>query len=305
MIPLLLSFLILIITTQTHSQQAVSLPNGWKLTPAGHSVELGDLPLNMAVSPDGTLAAVTNNGQSDQSISLMDLRGEKVVQTVPIDKSWLGLTFSGDGKYLYASGGNDNIIIRYTVKRNRLANLDTIVIGKPWPEKISIAGIAVDDTKKILYTVTKENNSLYLVDLNSKKIISRHDLGGEGYMCIISPDRKTLYASCWGCDKVIIFDTDKGQITGSFPVGDNPNDMCITKDGKYLFVANSNDNNVSVIDTRQKKVIEKLNAALYPDAPSGSTTNSVALSRDEKTLYIANADNNCLAVFDISIPGGE
>ena len=86
-------------------------------------------------------------------------------------------------------------------------------------------------------------------------------------------------------------------------MGDNPNDLCITKDGKYLFVANSNDNNVSVIDTRQLKVIETLNAALYPDSPSGSTTNSVTLNEDDKILYIANADNNCLAVFDVSTPG--
>ena len=50
-------------------------------------------------------------------------------------------------------------------------------------------------------------------------------------------------------------------------------------------------------------MIETLNTALYPDAPSGSTTNSVALSEDDKILFIANADNNCLAVFDVSIPG--
>ena len=79
--------------------------------------------------------------------------------------------------------------------------------------------------------------------------------------------------------------------------------MCVTENGKYLFVANANDNSVSVIDTRQMKVIETLNTALYPDALAGSTTNSVALSRDEKSLFIANADNNCLAVFDITIPG--
>jgi len=32
----------------------------------------------------------------------------------------------------------------------------------------------------------------------------------------------------------------------------------------------------------QQKVIETLNAALYPDAPSGSTSNGLALSEDEK-----------------------
>jgi YVTN family beta-propeller protein len=104
---------------------------------------------------------------------------------------------------------------------------------------------------------------------------------------------------------VVLFDTQLQKITGSIPVGDNPNDMCITASGKYLFVANANDNNVSVIDCRKLSVIETLNSALYPDALCGSTTNSVSLSVDEKTLYIANADNNCLAVFDVSIPGAS
>ena len=289
--------------TNDINARRVSLPNGWQLTPAGNIISLGDFPLNIAISPDKKLAAVTNNGQSTQTIQLIDLKKEIVTDSVVIGKSWLGLAFSADGKSLYASGGNDNFIIKYSIRKNELINSDTIKLGLPWPEKISIAGIAIDDKKQVLYTVTKENNSLYSIDLITKQIITQVPLGGEGYTCILSPDRKILYATCWGCDKVVVFDTYLQKITGSIAVGDNPNDMCITADGKYLYVANANDNNVSVIDTRQMRVIENLNTALYPDAPAGSTTNSVALSADEKTLYIANADNNCLAVFDVSAPG--
>lgn len=285
------------------SSHRVALPNGWYLSPVGKVLQLGDLPLNIAVSPNGKLAAVTNNGQSTQMIHLVDVKKETVTDSVVIGKSWLGLVFSDNGKELYASGGNDNWIIKYKVRRKKLINADTIRIGKPWPEKISIAGLALDGRKKVIYAVTKENNMLYCIDLVTKSILSQTPLGGEGYTCILSPDRKTLYASCWGCDKVVIFDTYSRTIRGSIDVGDNPNDMCITRDGIWLFVANANDNNVSVIDTRAGRVIETLNAALYPDAPSGSTTNGLALSSDQKTLYIANADNNCLAVFDVSVPG--
>jgi len=281
----------------------VSLPNGWHLTPVGKTLPLGDLPLNIAVSPSKKLVAVTNNGQSDQFIQLIDIQHDVVLDSVTIGKSWLGLTFSGDSKYLYASGGNDNIIIRYAVINKHLMADDTIRLGKPWPEKISIAGLTVDDAKKRLYVVTKENNSVYIIDIPSKKVLSQHTLGGEAYTCILSPDKKTLYVSCWGCDQIVLLDTEQQKITGSVPVGDNPNDLCITRNGRYLFVANANDNNVSVIDTRQNRVIETLNSALYPDSPSGSTTNSVALSKDEKTLFIANADNNSLALFDVSTPG--
>jgi YVTN family beta-propeller protein len=283
----------------------VTLPNGWKLTPVGKLLPLGDLPLNIAVSPSKKLAAITNNGESDQTIQLVDVEHEVIPDSVIIGKAWLGLTFSDDGKYLYASGGNDNIVIRYAVTNNHLVNYDTIRIGKAWPVKISITGLALDDSKNRLYAVTKEDNSLYVLDTKDKKVVSKHPLDGEGYTCLLSPDHKILYISCWGCDKVVLFNTDQQKITGSIAVGDNPNDLCVTRNGKYLFVANANDNSVSVIDTKQNKVIETLNSALYPNSPSGSTTNSVALSKDEKTLYIANADNNCLAVFDISIPGAS
>jgi YVTN family beta-propeller protein len=283
----------------------VTLPNGWRITPVGKLLPLGDLPLNIAVSPSKKLAAVTNNGESDQTIQLVDIEKEVILDSIIIGKSWLGLTFSADGKYLYASGGNDNIIIRYVVQNNRLSVYDSIRIGKPWPVKISVAGLALNDSQNRLYVVTKEDNSLYVIDTQSKKVVSQHPLGGEGYTCLLAPDHKLLYISCWAGSKIILFDTGEDKITGSVPVGSHPNDLCVTRNGRYLFVANADDNSVSVIDTRQMKVIETLNTALYPDALSGSTTNSVALSNDQKTLVIANADNNCLAVFDVSIPGSS
>jgi YVTN family beta-propeller protein len=290
-------------TLQEIESHSVTLPNGWRLTPVGKLLPLGDLPLNIAVSPSKKLAAITNNGESDQTIQLVDLEREAVLDSIIIGKAWLGLTFSDDGKYLYASGGNDNIIIRYAIRNNRLSVFDSISIGKEWPVKISVAGLALDDARNRLYVVTKENNSLYVIDTHSKKVVSQYSLGGEGYTCLLSPDHKLLYISCWGCDKIIVFDTYQQKITGSIAVGDNPNDLCITGNGKYLYVANANDNSVSVIDVQQMKVIETLNSALYAGSPSGSTTNSVALSSDEKTLFIANADNNCLALFDVSTPG--
>ena len=292
-------------TLKEIESHSTSLPNGWKLTPVGKSLPLGDLPLNIAVSPSKRLAAITNNGESDQTIQLVDIDRDVILDSIIIGKAWLGLTFSNDGRYLYASGGNDNMIVRYEIRNNRLLVSDSIIIGKPWPVKISVAGIALDDSKRRLYVVTKENNSLYVLDTRTKKTISQYPLGGEGYTCLLSPDHKILYISCWGCDKIILFDTDLQKITGSIGVGDNPNDLCITQNGRYLYVANANDNSVSVIDNGQKKVIEILNSALFPGSPSGSTTNSVALSSDEKTLYIANADNNCLAVFDVTKPGAS
>lgn len=292
-------------TTAEINNRKIRLPNGWYLSPVGKSLPLGDLPLNIAVSASKQLMAVSNNGQSTQSIQLIDVKTEKILDSITIPKSWYGLQFSADDKFLYASGGNDNWILKYKIAHNKLVINDTIKLGSKWPEKISPSGIAIDDAAHLLYVVTKENNSLYVVSLISKKIINTVSLGGEAYACLLSADKKELYISCWGCDKIITYSTVSQAILHTIPVGDNPNELCLSKDGRYLFVANANDNSVSVIDIKKRRVLETLDAALYPGSPQGSTTNGLALSDDQKTLYIANADNNCLCVFDVSHPGSS
>jgi len=304
------TMLFIVFSLQCFSQvndlpQQVKLPNGWFLTPVGKSLPLGDLPLNIAISSAKKYIAVTNNGQSTQSIQLIDVKHNIILDSIDIPKSWLGLKFSADEKYLYASGGNDNRILKYAIVNNKLQLADSIMLGKPWPVAISPAGIEIDDAKQVMYVVTKENNSLYVIDLKTKSILQKDTLYNEAYTCLLSPDKKELYISVWGGDKIKIFNTTTRKITDSIAVGDNPNDICLTKNGKYFFVANANDNSVSVIDIKQRKLLETLNAALFPKSVPGSTTNSVALSADEKTLYIANADNNCLAVFDVSKPGSS
>ena len=308
---------LLALATSTHAQDLtalertrVKLPNGWSLTPVGKSLPLGDLPLNIAVSKSRRYAAVTNNGQSTQTIQLFDARNDIQLDSVVVSKAWGGLVFSADEKFLYASGGDNNWILQYAITNNKLVVSDTIKLGGPWTRQknapsISPTGLALDDKKNILYVVTKQDNSLYLIDLQTKAVKQKLDLGTEAYTCLLSPDRSKLYISLWGGDKVVAYDTKSNVIADSIPVGDNPNDLCISRNGRYLYVSNANDNTVSVIDLRKSKVLETLNTAVYPTQLSGTTSNSVALAGDDKTLYVANADNNCLAVFDVSRPGSS
>src|SRR5262245_42539126 len=174
-------------TNESLESKRVHLPNGWSLTPVGKNLPLGDLPLNMAVSPSKELIAVTNNGQSVQSVQLIDAVNDKVLSTVVIPKSWYGLKFSADEKFLYASGGNDNWILKYALINRKLVLKDSIKLGTKWPTKISPTGIELDDAKKTLYVGTKENNTVYAVDLTSKKARDSIRLDGEAYSCLLSP----------------------------------------------------------------------------------------------------------------------
>lgn len=288
-------------TVEKLGLKRVKLSNGWSLTPIGKNLKLQDLPLNLVVSPSKKYLAVTNNGQSTQSITLIDAATETVLDDEIIEKSWLGLAFSPDEKYLYASAGNDNKINIYKIENNQLQKDGEIILDKPWPVKVSPAGLCA--TENYIFVVAKDNNTLYQLDIASKSILKKIPLAAEAYTCILSPDKNLLYISLWGGAKVLIYDIAASKIVDEIAVDKNPNDMVLTKDGRYLYVSHGNDNTVSVIDTKLKQRVETLSCSLYPNSPVGSTPNGVALSEDEENLFIANADNNCLAVFEVEDKG--
>lgn len=279
----------------------IMLPNGWSITPVGQQVQLGDLPLNLVVSNNKKLMAVTNNGVGTHSIELIEAASGKKLDSIVIGKAWYGLAFGDNDQSLYASGGHDNVVKKYTVKNNKLEPVEQFILGKPWPEQIGTAGLDVDEkVNKKLFVVSKEGMALFVFDLATKKLLNKILLGAEAYACKLSTDKNKLYISLWGDKKVLVYDVPSQTITDSVLVGDHPNELLLTKNGSLLYVANSQDNSVSVIDTKTNAVVETLNAALYPLSPSGSTSNGIALADDEKTLYVANADNNCIAVFDVT-----
>jgi DNA-binding beta-propeller fold protein YncE/phospholipase C len=297
---------------QSLVKSRITLSNQWKLSPAGISLPLGDLPLQMVVSPSRKYAAVTNNGVGRQFIQVFDLTGEVPRETdnQTIAKSWYGLAFSADEKRLFASGGNDNTLVVYNFEGGKIGRDTVIDLDGSDPKTrgkkkllICPAGIACDARKNVVYTVTKEDSALYVCDWSKLKVVGKVKLPSEPYSVVCNEALNELYVSLWGMKKVLVFDRDRLVLKNTIDVGDHPNELILNKKGTLLMVANSLDNSVSIVDLVSKKVSETLNAALFADAPNGSTTNSLALSDDEKTLYIANADNNCLAVFDVETKG--
>ncbi len=288
----------------TMADGRVRLPNGWLLSPAGTHVGVGELPLNMDVTPDGRYLIVTNNGTGVQSVSVIDADAWQVVQTLPLQDAWMGIRFFNGGREFAVSGGNDGTLHMYRFRGGRAASADTIVIGKAWPDqKIWLSGLDIDTAAAELYVGGELSDTLYAVDLNARRVAARLGLPGAPYTCLCSRHSSRLYVSLWDRAAIAVIDRPTLQLVRTIPVGDHPNDMTESPDGSRLFVANANQNTVSVIDASAGRVTETLSTSLFPGAPEGSTPNSVALSSDGRRLYVANADNNYVAVFDVTTPG--
>ncbi|GMT45823.1 MAG: hypothetical protein IEMM0006_1655 [bacterium] len=285
-------------------QNYTLLPNGWRLTPAGKQIPVGELPLNMVVTRNGRYAITSNSGMGINSLSVVDLKTLKEVRRYVVSNTWVGLTFGPNDKRLYVSGGNNNVVYVFNFKKGKLYPADTLVIGQKFPKgDISLTGLAVNNKKNQLLAVSQKSNMLYVVDLKSKKVIKKVAMPGKCYDIVINHAQSYAYVSIWGKATVVEIDLNNYTITHRYKTGDHPNDMVISPDDSRLFVANANNNSATVIDLVKNEISETIHTALLPDLPYGSTPDALALSPDGDKLLIANADNNYLAVFDVGKPG--
>jgi YVTN family beta-propeller protein len=281
------------------------LATGARLDPAGISYSLGSMPLAMVLSPEKDRIVVLLNGWREQGIQVVERHSGRVLQTITLPAVFLGAAFSPDGKSLYVSGGNQDVIYRFDWRGGAATLADSIALavkakgedGTRYP-----AGIALSPDGRTLYAVENLADSLAVVDLGSRRVVQRLPTERYPYGVVVGQDG-TVYASAWGGWTVSVFPARANRTLGEgtrIRVGRHPSALTLNPSGSRLFVASGSTDRISVLDTRTRAVIATLNDATPAGTREGSTPNALALSADGRRLFVAEADNNAIGVFDLS-----
>jgi YVTN family beta-propeller protein len=288
------------------------LPTGVRLGPAGRSYDVGNFPLAAALSPDGQHVALLLDGWREQGVQIVDRATGTVQQTLAQPAAFLGLAFAPDGRTLYASGGNQDVVYRYAWADGRATLTDSIVLATKAPHANGQrypAGIGLSPDGRTLYVAENMGDALAVVDLASGRVTERLPTERYPYAVAISPEG-AVYVSAWGGHTVSVFTpTAEGSLAdgGRIPVSRHPSALLLAPDGRHLFVASASTDRIDVVDTRSRSVTSWLSDAPASPTREGSTPDAMALSRDGAELYVAEADNNAVAVFHLGgrmPPGG-
>ena len=184
-------------------------------------------------------------------------------------------------------------------------------------------GLALSPNGETLYVANNLGDNLGIVhNLQGQRALERIDLAGRrGQQGVAPPPTPApadglgynvypydvaalagkVYVSCWNDESVAVVDFAGGGRRVSYvPVGRHPTALKLNPRRSRLYVVNSNDDSVSVIDTATDREVERVGLRLAEGARLGSSPEGLALSDDGHTLYVANAHSNSVAVVTLS-----
>ena len=181
-----------------------------------------------------------------------------------------------------------------------------------------------------LYVVLNGNNQIVKINIKTKETIWTKPTGVAPYgLALIG---KHLFISNWGGSApgtdttgretagvpygavytdpktgataggtVQVVDQENGNVIKEISVGLHPNAIIASTDGRFLYVANANSDNVSVIYVPTLKVVENIPVQLIPGKKGfiGDSPNALAINNDGTTLYVANGLDNAVAVIKL------
>ena len=281
------------------------LPTGAHLDPVASAWAVGSMPLAMALAPSGRQIVVLLNGWREQGIQVLDRRTGQIVQTVSQPAAFLGLAFAPDGRSLYTSGGNQDVIYRYNWADGRATLADSFPLAVKQPNRSGTsypAGIGVSRDGTRLYVAENLFDSLAVIDVGSKRVVQRFATERYPYGVAVAADGR-VFVSAWGGNTISMFRPNAdGRLDddGRLRVARHPSALVLSADGSRLFVASGSTDRVAVVDTRAKRVIGELSDAPPAGPREGSTPNALALDATGTRLFVAEADNNAVGIFDLS-----
>ena len=215
------------------------------------AVKVGLHPHELAISPDGKFAYVTDNGT---------------------------MRIENPGK-----GGNTISIIDIAA-RQRVGKISTGKYRRPH-------GLAVDSRTGYLAVTAEAPDHVLHIDPRARRIIRHFDTIGRTSHMVTLPAGQSgaeyAFVSNAGMSTVSAVQLTTGQVK-SIPTGERPEGSVLSRDGKELYVCNRESASITIIDVARQGAIGEIKTGKGPVrigiVPDGSTL-VYALMHDHKIEF--------------------
>ncbi|MDX1628645.1 MAG: YncE family protein, partial [Fulvivirga sp.] len=262
--------------------------------PAHRSIiQTGREPHEVAVSPDGMTAVITDYGGQNpgNTLTVIDLESKKKLKSIELK----GYRAPHGIDYL----NNDHVVV--TCEADQAVLLINVVTGKI--EKIMKTGqqmshMVVTDGADRVYVSSIGSGNLSVFDAKRGELLKHieTDSGAEGLD--ITPDGNEIWVANRAADNVTVIDAHalseiETLSTGSFPIR-----VKITPDGSKVLISNARDGSITVFDAQSKQRLKTI--ALDIDLSKGLSPIGILPHPQAPYVFVANTTANEIIVVDLN-----
>jgi YVTN family beta-propeller protein len=285
------------------------------------TIPVGKWPIGVGLNSRTHMLYVANSGNN--TVSVIDTNNETVLDHIRVGKAPNGIAVDPEKNRVYVANGDISNITDDVGQHDdkpieqSYSNIITVIDGVSNDKKDITVGsggfpkdIAIDDRLDKIYVANENSNTITEIDSNSNEVVRTIELPFRPNDIEINSDKGILYVSTSELeglselirvgapeDNIIKYWLNRANSTveldGDFQllqVDTRPTHVAVDNDTNRSYVSNYYSNTVSVIDTENDTVIDKITVSEGP--------NGIAVDPEKKRVYVANERNNTVSVID-------
>jgi YVTN family beta-propeller protein len=231
-----------------------------------------------------TTAYIANSG-ADEVLRIT--AASEAVTTMTVSDTPYGISVTPDGDQVLVTQRDGNALV-FINTSDFSDPAYTLPVGN------SPRGVAVEPHGRYAYVANFDDDTVSQISITGRSITDTIDVGDapSGVAARYDAENETpvVYVTNYNDGTVTVIGADNQ--TTVIDVDDGPMGVAVTPDGSRVYVANSDDDTVSIIDTQTETVIDTLNVG---DAPWG-----VAVGAQGDYIYVTNNFSDTVTVIQTS-----
>jgi len=274
------------------------------------TVPTGHGPHEVAVSPDGKIAVVTNYGQQSQpgnSLTVIDVAAARVLRTISLNDNRRphGIAWLGGSRVAVTTEDSKSLLVVDVEAGKVLSTIPTgqdvshMVVVSPKHQRAFVANIG--------------SGSMTVIDLAAGRHVANIPTGAGAEGIDISPDEREVWVTNREADTVSIVDVATLNVAATVPSRGMPIRAKFTPDGKHVMVSNARAGEVSVFEAATRKEARRIPMQAKPGSAADSAGRMFApgfggggpvpvgilVAPALKHAYVANTNADIVSVIDL------
>ncbi|MBI2089062.1 MAG: beta-propeller fold lactonase family protein [Deltaproteobacteria bacterium] len=239
-----------------------------------------------AALPQGRTICVVDR---DDSVWFVDGDRNQVVANVVVGGGPSHLSLHPEGRFIYAACPLSSEVA--VVDALRKEKVDSIPVGKTGRGG-SAPNFSPDGSQAIIHS--SQSSEVFLIDAERHKVIYSQRVGSVPHEPRFSPDGCLVCVPCASGELYLIPPESPNQFT-VVPCGFGAGHVDFSPDSCYAYIANSLDNDVSIVDLTRRQRVARV--------PAGAGAHRPSVSEDGRLLFVANFVADTVTVIDTAVWG--